>query len=95
MLEPAATAVELASIREILRMYCDALSERAVDLQDLKLLVEKNIGWSRADVATSDGSAIFLPAFVDRFDTEPENYAFLKVMLTTIMGTKVTSIIRA
>ncbi len=86
MLEPAATAVELASIREILRMYCDALSERAVDLQDLKLLVEKNIGWSRADVATSDGSAIFLPAFIDRFDTEPENYAFLKVMLTQQAG---------
>ena len=86
MIEPAATAVELASIREILRMYCHAVSEREVDLQDLKVLVEKNIGWSHADVATSDGSAIFLPALIDRFETEPENFAFLKVMLTQQAG---------
>ena len=86
MVEPAAAAVELASIREILRMYCHAVSEREVDLQDLKVLVEKNIGWSHADVATSDGSAIFLPALIDRFETEPENFAFLKVMLTQQAG---------
>ena len=53
-------AVELAPIREMLRLYCHALTERSVDLQDLKQLVEKNIGWSKSDVATSDGAAIFI-----------------------------------
>jgi nitric oxide reductase activation protein len=79
-------AVELAPIREMLRLYCHALTERSVDLQDLKQLVEKNIGWSKKDVATSDGAAIFLPSVVERFDLESDNFDFLKVMLTQQAG---------
>ena len=70
----------------MLRLYCRALTERGVDLQDLKLLVEKNIGWSKNDVATSDGAAIFLPSVIDRFDLESDNFDFLKVMLTQQAG---------
>ena len=70
----------------MLRLYCRALSERGLELQDLTQLIEKNIGWSRADVATSDGTAIFLPSVIDRFDGEADNYAFLKVMLTQQAG---------
>jgi nitric oxide reductase NorD protein len=79
-------AVELAPIREMLRLYCHALTERKVDLQDLKELVEKNIGWSKNDVATSDGAAIFLPAVIERFDAQSDNFDFLKVMLTQQAG---------
>lgn len=80
------SAVELAPLREMLRLYCHALTERSVDLQDIKLLIEKNIGWSRDDVATSDGSLIFLPRTIDRFETFAENFSFLKVMLTQQAG---------
>jgi nitric oxide reductase NorD protein len=79
-------AVELAPIRDMLRLYCHALTERSVELQDLKQLVEKNIGWSKDDVATSDGAAIFLPSVVERFDLPSDNYDFLKVMLTQQAG---------
>ena len=79
-------AVELEPIRAMLRLYCRALSERGVELQDLTQLIDKNIGWARADVATSDGDAIFLPAVVSRFDGEADNYEFLKVMLTQQAG---------
>ncbi|HEX2932813.1 MAG TPA: VWA domain-containing protein [Candidatus Binatia bacterium] len=78
--------VEIAPILEILRRYCHALAERRVDVQNLQRLIDKNIGWSRADVATSDGAAIFLPATIDRFDTEEANFEFLKVMLTQQAG---------
>jgi nitric oxide reductase NorD protein len=78
--------MELAPIHNMLQMYCRALSERVVELLDLKQLVDKNIGWSRADVATSDGAAIFLPALVERFENEIENFEFLKVMLTQQSG---------
>ena len=78
--------VELAPIRDMLRLYCHALTERSVDLHDLKQLVEKNIGWSKNDVATSDGAAIFLPAVVERFDARTDNFDFLKVMLTQQAG---------
>jgi hypothetical protein len=78
--------VELAPLREMLRLYCRALSERSVELQDLRQLVEKNIGWSRDDVATSDGAAIFLPAAIERFESQAQNFEFLKVMLTQQAG---------
>src|SRR5258707_456112 len=70
-------AVELAPIREVLRLYCQALSERSIDLQDLKQLIDKNIGWSKNDVATSDGVAIFLPGTIEQFEARSENYDFL------------------
>jgi hypothetical protein len=86
MPSPESPAVELAPIRDMLRFYCHALTERSVDLQDLKQLVDKNIGWSKNDVATSDGAAIFLPSVVERFDAPSDNFDFLKVMLTQQAG---------
>jgi len=80
------SAVELAPIREMLRLYCHALTERSVDLQDLTALVDKNIGWSKTDVATSDGAAIFLPGIVERFEAPADNFDYLKVMLTQQAG---------
>lgn len=79
-------AVELAPIREMLGCYCHALTERRVELQDLQQLIDKNIGWSKSDVATSDGAAIFLPSVVERFDAQADNYDYLKVMLTQQAG---------
>ena len=70
----------------MLGFYCHALTERRVELQDLKQLVDKNIGWSKNDVATSDGAAIFLPSVVERFEVRADNYDFLKVMLTQQAG---------
>ncbi|HEY5543461.1 MAG TPA: VWA domain-containing protein [Candidatus Binatia bacterium] len=86
MPSPDSPAIELAPIRDMLRLYCHALTERKVELQDLKQLVEKNIGWSKDDVATSDGTAIFLPAVIERFDNQSDNFDFLKVMLTQQAG---------
>jgi nitric oxide reductase activation protein len=80
------SAVELAPIREMLRLYCHALTERSIELQDLKALVEKNIGWSKSEAATSDGTAIFLPAIIERYDAHADNFEFLKVMLTQQSG---------
>ena len=86
MYDADSPAVALEPIRAMLRLYCRALAERGVELHNLTQLIDKNIGWSRADVATSDGAAIFLPAVINRFDAEPDNYNFLKVMLTQQAG---------
>src|SRR5512144_2936507 len=74
------SAVELATLRHMLRLYCQALVGRSIELHDLSQLLEKEIGWSRSDVATTDGSVIFLPATIDQFDEAAENFDFLKVM---------------
>ncbi len=79
-------AIELAPIRETLKIYCRALTERNVELEDLKQLIDKNIGWSKNDTATSDGATIFLPGNVERFEAKADNYDFLKVMLTQQAG---------
>ena len=86
MTNAESAAVELTPLRDMLKLYCHALTERSVDLQDLKQLVEKNIGWSKDDVATSDGAAIFLPAVVERFAARSDNFDYLKVMLTQQAG---------
>jgi nitric oxide reductase NorD protein len=70
----------------MLRLYCQALAGRSIELHDLSQLLEKEIGWSSNDVATTDGGAIFLPATIDRFAAAAENFAFLKVMLTQQTG---------
>lgn len=70
----------------MLGFYCHALTERHVELQDLKQLVDKNIGWSKSDVATSDGAAIFLPGIVERYAAQSDNFDYLKVMLTQQAG---------
>src|SRR5581483_127856 len=80
------TAVELAPLREMLRLYCRALSERAIDLHDLKQLADKEIGWTNNHAATSDGAAIFLPAVIERFEARADNFDFLKVALTQEAG---------
>lgn len=84
--EPKSVTVELAPMREMLRLYCRALTDFDVPIQDLDQLVERNIGWANHEVATSDGTAIFLPATVDRFETHSDNFEFLKVMLTQQAG---------
>ena len=78
--------VELAPLRDMLRLYCHALTERSIELQDIQQLVDKNIGWSKSDAATSDGAAIFLPTTVERFAAQSDNFAFLKVTLTQQAG---------
>jgi nitric oxide reductase NorD protein len=70
----------------MLRLYCHALTARSVDLQDLKQLIDKNIGWAQNHVATSDGAAIFLPSVIERFEDQADNFDFLKVMLTQQAG---------
>ena len=80
------SAIELGSVRDMLRLYCQALAGRSIELHDLSKLVEKEIGWSRTDVATTDGNIIFLPAMIDRFDEAAENFDFLKVMVTQQTG---------
>jgi hypothetical protein len=70
----------------MLRMYSQALSERDVDVLDLRQLVSKDIGWTNGKLATSDGTAIYLPPFIEQFPTAARNFEYLKVILTQQAG---------
>jgi nitric oxide reductase NorD protein len=80
------STVALNQMREVLRLYCRALSGRDVSVEALERLVEKNIGWSRSHLPTTDGATIYLPSIIDKFATNAENSEFLRVILTCQLG---------
>lgn len=67
VLDSLSSGVELTQVREIVRMYCNALCGQPVEVQASQQLVDKNIGWVEGDSATTEGSIVYLPAVVNRF----------------------------
>ena len=84
--ETLSSYIHLEDARHVLRLYCCALSGRDVSVEALERLVEKNIGWSTTQLPTTDGATIYLPSIIDKFATNAENSAFLRVILTCQLG---------
>ena len=84
--ETLSSDIRLEDVRHVLRLYCLALSGRDVSVEALDRLVEKNIGWSTTHLPTTDGTTIYLPSNIDKFATNTENSAFLRVVLTCQLG---------
>jgi len=82
VLEHLSRGVELERIDGILRLYCEALTGMSVQVLPTENLVDKGIGWASLEKPATEGSAIFLPSFVDRYDAKTENFAFFKVLAT-------------
>ncbi len=82
VLEHLSRGVELERIGGILRLYCEALTGMSVQVLPTDSLVEKGIGWASLEKPATEGSAIFLPSFVDRYDTKADNFSFFKVLAT-------------
>jgi nitric oxide reductase activation protein len=74
--------LELDLIKGILHRYCCALAGLSVDILDTQALVQKNIGWVHEDLASTDGTTVFLPSMVDRYADEGDNFAWFKVIAT-------------
>ena len=45
-------------------------------------LVRKNIGWVDEDMASTDGTKVFLPSVVDHYTNKQDNFAWFKVVST-------------
>ena len=78
--------VELVHIGETLRLYAQALTGRPVVVRSARTLVERGIGWSSGHTATTEGSAIYLPPHIDRFDDRDANTRAYKVCVTHQAG---------
>jgi hypothetical protein len=76
---------ELDKVGEILRLYAKALSGREIHLIPLDGTGARGAGWQ---MPADEGKAIIikLPARIDRFPTEKENFAWYKVILTHQAG---------
>ncbi len=82
LLETLSSSMELERVREVIRMYCRALSGIPVEITASKELVEKGIGWVSEEHAATEGTKVFLPPVVDRYGDKAENFGWYKVVST-------------
>ena len=78
--------VELRDVSNLLRLYAKALTGAQIAIRSTEDLVDAGIGWVRESVATTEGSAIYLPPHVSAFPARPENFQSYKVAATHQAG---------
>ncbi|MCZ6539160.1 MAG: hypothetical protein O6922_04970, partial [Chloroflexi bacterium] len=86
MLDSLSSSIELSRVREIILMYCLALTGRSIDIQAAQHLADKNIGWFQGELPTTEGSTIYMPSVINRYTTKEENFGFFKVISTHQVG---------
>ncbi len=82
LVESLSSGVELERIREIMRMYCRALAGSTIGIATTQELVDKNIGWVSEQKASTEGTTVYLPERVDRYDSKGDNFSWFKVVST-------------
>lgn len=82
VLEALSSAVELARVKDLLRLYCRALAGSQVEIASSQELVQRGIGWVDKEQPTTEGSTVYLPPVVDRYPTKEENFGWYKVVST-------------
>jgi len=86
MLESLSSRVDLSRVSDILRMYCKALTGYEVAVHSGEALAEKGIGWVETDMPSTEGTAIFLPPWVEEFRDKERNFYVYKVYATHQAG---------
>jgi len=86
VLERLSSRVELEQVREVLRMYSRALTGRNAQILSTENLKDRGIGWTSLERPSTEGTGVFLPPIVDRYDIKGENFTWYKVMVTHQAG---------
>ena len=82
VLETLSSSLELDRVKGVMRLYCRALSGAPIEILDSKELVHKGIGWVSESHASTEGTKVFLPPVVDRYQAKEENFGWFKVVST-------------
>lgn len=86
MLDSLSSSIELSRVREIIQMYCLALTGTSIDVQAAQALADKNIGWFQGELPTTEGTTIYMPSVINRYTSKDENFGFFKVISTHQVG---------
>ena len=86
MIESLSARVELRSVSNTLRLYSKALTGEQIAIRSTEDLVDAGIGWVQESVATTEGSAIYLPPYVGTFAEQRQNFLSYKVYATHQSG---------
>ncbi|MBN32536.1 MAG: hypothetical protein CL906_01270 [Dehalococcoidia bacterium] len=79
-------SVDLDIEKDILKLYCCALSGQELGVQSSNIMVDKEIGWFNSNLATTEGSTIYLPESIKKFPERDKNFSWLKVIATHQVG---------
>ena len=82
MIQSLSARVDLSRINELLRLYGKALTGANISVQPLSALEGKGIGWVQERGPSTEGTAVYLPEFIEQYDSKPENFAIYKVYAT-------------
>ncbi|MFN8638272.1 MAG: VWA domain-containing protein [Dehalococcoidia bacterium] len=86
MLAALSARVELSSVGTTLRLYAKALTGEQIAVRSSEDLVDRGIGWVTESVATTEGTSIYLPPFVNAYEEQPRNFQAYKVFTTHQTG---------
>ncbi len=85
-LDALSSSIELTRVRDVLRMYCQALTGHAMEVSATQQLADKGIGWFQGELPTTEGTTVYLPSVINRYLTKEDNFAFYKVVSTHQVG---------
>lgn len=85
-LDALSSSIELSRVKDVIRMYCQALTGRSIEVSAAQQLADKNIGWFMGELPTTEGSTVYLPSVINRYMTKEENFFFYKVVSTHQVG---------
>ena len=81
-IDTISSSVELASIKELMRLYSHAITGINIDIAPTQNLINKGIGWVSAEKPSTDGTTVFLPTISNSYPNKESNFAWYKVIAT-------------
>lgn len=85
-LDALSSSIELSRVRDVLRMYCQALTGHPIEVSAAQQLADKGIGWFQGELPTTEGTTVYLPSVINRYLSKDENFFFYKVVSTHQVG---------
>ena len=82
VLEKISMGVELGRVKEIMRLYCRALSAQDVEIAPHVDETSQGKGWVALEKMLAEGATVYLPSVAERFNNKEENFDWYKVVAT-------------
>ncbi len=82
VLEKLSTGVELGRVKEVMRLYCRALSALDVEIAAHQAEEAQGKGWVALEKMMAEGATVYLPPVAERFGNKDENFDWYKVVAT-------------
>ncbi|MQF99248.1 MAG: hypothetical protein FI727_00095 [SAR202 cluster bacterium] len=82
VLEKLSVGVELSRVKEVMRMYCRALTNINVEISQPPEGNRQAKGWVSLENDIAEDALVFLPMISDKFDDKDANFDWFKVVAT-------------